>query len=193
MVSKTGENGLGYYREQQATVIRLAPDIIPMHGCTPMKITISELINATVKEEQDTAPRTSPPTVKQRLVARCTRADGPEDLSWADDGSLSMISKDHREEGLWAFDTCNPNAWPGAKKYLEKTQADFVAVQEAKVPAGEAEDAEQAARNSGWRTAIGACVITEAEGKSSGVICGRTHNGMKNSIGEEAWPQLLNQ
>ncbi len=71
----------------------------------------------------------------------------------------------------------------GAKKYLEKTQADFVAVQEAKVTKGEAKDAEQAARNSGWRTAIGACVITEAEGKSAGVaICGRTHIGMNNSL-----------
>ena len=104
------------------------------------------------------------------------------------------MNKDHRDEGLWAFDTCNANAWAGAKKYLERTQADFVAVQEAKITSGECADVEQAARNSGWKTAIGACTITEAEGKSAGVaICGRTHIGMKNSICDEAWPKLLNQ
>ena len=101
-----------------------------------MKVIINELINATTKEEKEPAPKTSPATVKQRLDARSTKFDGPEDLSWADDGSMSMMNKDHREEGLWAFDTCNPNAWPGANKYLEKTHADFVVVQEAKVTNG---------------------------------------------------------
>ena len=41
---------------------------------------------------------------------------------------------------------------------------------------------------------MGACTITEAEGKSVGVaICGRTHIGMKSYICDEAWPVLLNQ
>ena len=115
MAFKTGEKGLAYYKEQQATVIKLAPEIFPMQSCTPMKIIINELINATTKEEKEPAPKTSPATVKQRLDARSTKVDGPEDLSWADDGSMSMMNKDHREEGLWAFDTCNPNAWPGPK------------------------------------------------------------------------------
>ena len=115
-------------------------------------------------------------------------------MSWVDDGSLSLLSKQHWFEGLWAFDTCNPNAWLGAKKYLERTQADFVAIQEAKRPTSECADIEQAARNSGWKTAIGPCTITGADGKSAGVaICGRTHVGMKNSICNETWPKLFNE
>lgn len=82
----------------------------------------------------------------------------------------------------------------GAKKYLERTQADFVAIQETKISKNDCADTEQAARNSGWRTAIGPCAITEADGKSAGVAtCGRTHVGMKNSIRDEAWPKLLNE
>ena len=90
-----------------------------------MKLLINELIEATPKEAEDMAPKTSPATIKQRLTARSSRPDGSEDLSWADDGSLSALSKDHRAEGLWAFDTCNSNAWAGATNYLERTQADF--------------------------------------------------------------------
>ena len=154
-----------------------------------MKLMISELIEATSKEVEEEAPKITPATIKQRLVTRSSRPDGLEECSWADDGSMSLMSKDHRDEGLWAFDTCNAKVWTGANKYLERTQADFVVVQEAKITSGEGADIEQIARNSGWRTAIGACTITEAEGKSAGVaICGRRHIGMKNSICDEAWP-----
>ena len=77
---------------------------------------------------------------------------------------------------------------------LERTQADFVAIQKAKTPKSECADTEQAARNSVWKAAIGPCTITGADGKSAGVaICGRTHVGMKNSISNEAWPKLLNE
>jgi len=69
-----------------------------------------------------------------------------------------------------------------------------VAIQEAKIPKNECADNEQAARNSGWKAAIGPCTVTEAEGKSAGVaICGRTHVGMKNSVEAKAWPEQLNQ
>ena len=62
------------------------------------------------KEANEEAPKTSLVTIKQRLAARNTRPDGPEDLSWADDGSLSTLSRDHRCEGMLAFGTCNANA-----------------------------------------------------------------------------------
>lgn len=69
-----------------------------------------------------------------------------------------------------------------------------MAIQEAKVTKDECADKEQAARNSGWKTAIGACAISEVEGKSAGVaICGQTHIGMNNSIDDEAWPKFLNE
>ena len=101
------------------------------------------------------------------------------------------MSKQHWKAGLWTFDTCNANAWPGAKKYLEKTQADFVAVRESKLPKTECNDAEQTARNFGWRTPIGPCTVTAADGKSAGVaISGRTRIGMESSISPEAWPKM---
>ena len=126
MVFKTGDKGLGYYKEQAGRVIKLAPEVWPMQGCTPMKIMINEFIEATPKEAEEVVPKTMPPTIKQMFAARDTRPSGPEDLSWADDGFMSLLNKDHRNEGLWAFDTCNANAWAGAKTYLERTQADFV-------------------------------------------------------------------
>ena len=134
---------MGYYKDQRARTIELAPEIRPMKGCTPMKLMISELIEATPKEAEEEAPKTTPATVKQGLAARNSRPNGPEDLSWADGGSLSLTNKDHRDEGLWAFDTCNPNAWAGAKKYLERTQADFVVVREAKIASRECVGTEQ--------------------------------------------------
>jgi len=172
MVFKTGELGIGYYKDKPAKIIELVKEFVPMIACTPLELMISEIL--------EVPPRTTPATAKERLrLSRDSPSpNGIDDLSWADDGSLSALSKQHWHQGLWAFDTCNANAWSGAKKYLEKTQADFVAVQEAKIPKEECADNEQAARNSGWKTAIGPCTITEAEGKSAGVaICGRTHVG----------------
>ena len=90
-----------------------------------MKLMINELLEATPKEAGEEAPKTTPATIKQRLAARSSNPNGLEDLSCADDGALSLINKEHRLEGLWAFDTCNPNAWAGANKYLERAQADF--------------------------------------------------------------------
>ena len=194
MVFRNGSQGLGYYKDEKVSTIELAPEIRPMEKCTPMKLMISELLEATPKEAEEDAPKTTLATVKVRLGRSNPTLDGLEDLSCADDGSLSLLSKEHRLEGLCAFDTCNSNAWAGARKYLERTQADFVAIQEAKISNDERADTEQAARNTGWKTAIGACAITDADGKSAGVaICGRTHIGMKNSICDEAWPEFLSQ
>ena len=87
--------------------------------------------------------RSGPGTVTKRMTRRSSDLDGPIDLSWSGDGSLSAMSTQHWKDGLWAFDTCNANACSDAKKYLERTQADFVAVQEAKLANAECSDAEQ--------------------------------------------------
>ena len=73
------------------------------------------------------------------------------DLSWAEDGSLFPMSKQHWKDGLWAFITCNANAWPGANKYLEETQADFVAIQEANLANAECADGRRLYALSGWK------------------------------------------
>lgn len=167
IVLKWGEKGVGYYRDDQACVVSIAKEFIPVGGCTPMKLRIEDLLNATPKEARDAAPKMSSGTVTERLARKSLDPNGPTDLSWNDDGSLSAMSKQHWEHGLWAFDTCNANAWSGGNKYLENTQADFVAVQESKLPKTECSDAEQTARNSVWRTAVGPCTVTAAAGKSA--------------------------
>ena len=108
---------------------------------------ISELLEATPKEANEDSPKTTPATVKERLARSTPTPDGPGYLSWVDDGSFSVLSKEHRMEGLWAFDTCHPNARVGAREYLEQIQVGFVAIQEAKITKGEGADTEQAARN----------------------------------------------
>ena len=48
-----------------------------------------------------------------------------------------------------------------------------MAIQEAKISSDECADTEQSPRNTGWKIAIGACTIIDADGKSAGVaICG---------------------
>ena len=192
MTFKTGGKGLGYYRDDPTCEVSLANELLPMSGCAPLKLRIEELLSATTKEADDKPPTTSPETVTTRLSRQAPEPNGPLDLYWNDDGSLSAMSNQHRKDGMWAFDTCNANAWPGAKEYLAKTQADFVAVQEARLQDAGCKGVEQTVRNSEWRTAVAPCTVTAADGKSAGLaITGRTHTAMKNSIWPKAWPKLL--
>ena len=72
----------------------------------------------------------SGPGPKDRRKGSRTVLDGEaDDLTWECDGSLSALSEKHRQIGMWALYACNANAWPGAKEYLAKSNADLVAVQ----------------------------------------------------------------
>jgi hypothetical protein len=103
-----------------------------------------------------------------------------------------MYNDDHVRKGWWAFDTINPNCWRGAVAYAVGTAADFLAVQEARVARAEVEDLEQAARNSGWRTQIQPCNVTEKNGRSAGVaVACRNHIGARNSIKTDMPMELL--
>ncbi len=44
--------------------------------------------------------------------------------------TVEAADRSHRDAGLWAVDSVNPNAWQGAMSYLERTAADATAVQE---------------------------------------------------------------
>ena len=80
------------------------------------------------KEEQHTCPRPRNRCSKRRLQ------EGSDEITWPRDGSISMYNTSHVASGCWAFDTINPNCWGGAAGYTAGTKADFVAVQETKVP-----------------------------------------------------------
>ena len=85
-----------------------------------------------------------------------------------------------REQGLWAVDTVNPNAWPAAADYLKQTSADFCCVQEAKLMAGDVVNpAEQTMRVATWDASVTPCSVSMKGRPSAGVaVCARTHIGM---------------
>ena len=93
-----------------------------MHSYTPMKLMISEILEATPKEAKEATPTTTPGTVMERLSRKTPSPNGRDGLSLADDGSLSLLSKQHWFDGLWAFDTCNPNAWLVPKSTLKEAR-----------------------------------------------------------------------
>ena len=67
MVFKTGEHGIGYYKDEPSKTIELTKEVLPMFGCTPLKIMISEILEATPKEAKEAPPRTTPSAVKERF------------------------------------------------------------------------------------------------------------------------------
>ena len=86
----------------------------------------------------------------------------------------------HRELGLWAFDSVNANAWSTLFKYVQRSAADFVVGQEAKLPAGDLlTSAESSLRCRGWRGKISPCVSGPGGGHSAGtVVASRSHVGL---------------
>ena len=90
------------------------------------------------------------------------------EIEWPKDDSLAASSSFHVTQGHWAFDSVNGSCWNTATEYLTLSAADFVAIQETKIPMESITDTEQAARNKGWSTAINPCIVTAAEGKSAG-------------------------
>ena len=98
----------------------------------------------------------------------------------------------HREYGLWAVETANPNAWSGATEHLNSSAADFMAIQETKVEGDAVDDAENTARNLGWAASISPCLQGAGGGKSAGVaVACRQHIGMSTSCEEEDLPKSL--
>ena len=81
---------------------------------------------------------------------------------------VSTRDKSHRELGLWAIDSVNPNAWAGAEEYLSGSGADFAGVQETKVDAAGLVDKEATSRNIGWSASLRECVLGPGGGNSAG-------------------------
>ena len=57
MVFKKGDKCIGYYKDGQTRVVSLAEELTPMRGCTPMRLEIEELLNATPKEAKEAATK----------------------------------------------------------------------------------------------------------------------------------------
>ena len=59
------------------------------------------------------APNTRPeqPSRKGNASKPSNFLQGPNAWNWPDDQSLSMFDSSHRQAGVWAIDTINPNCW----------------------------------------------------------------------------------
>jgi len=95
-----------------------------------------------------------------------------------------MFDDTHRQAGLWAVDTVNPNARPVGTSYMEGSAADVILTQELKIPDGYLRDqAEQTARNSKWSLAIEPCHVPQLGGHSAGTsVAVRSYIGMSEPV-----------
>ena len=85
----------------------------------------------------------------------------------------------HGTAGLWAFDTYNSNCFNTAVGHLERSSADFVLIQEAKVLSADVAGAQIRAAAAGWNVNISPASSTVLDGVSAGtMIACRFHLGM---------------
>ena len=140
---------------------------------------------------EDAKVRKNKDDEKTRRMRR-TITDDDAVNEFVDKATVNLDDDGHRKMGLWALDTVNPNAWPGAAEVLASSAADFIAVQEAKVELEEKQNKEAAAKGQGWRVSINACAFGDGGGKSAGVAVGcRKHMGMDESFADEELPEEL--
>ena len=135
------------------------------------------------EQAPDTAPRGGgkPDVCNRRYKeTRGRKANGHNGPTWPNDKSISLRDVSHREAGLFAVDTVNPNAWSVGADYMNRTSADVILVQEVKLPEGDpCQAAEQAARNAKWKLATEPCLVTAKGGRSAGAaVATRNYIGM---------------
>ncbi len=204
-VYKLGLHGLGYYRDRRpsaqalggtegGTVMLKIDELVPEGGSMPhdeRQPTDERDLAGYGGAEADACghgtrgeashpneasmQQQSPMWMRKR--ARKRRAAQDEHFELAD--KVSAGDRTHRKAGLWAIDTVNPNAWPAAASYLERTAADIVAVQETRRLRPNVGAAEREARRLHWKLSMQAADRTEAGRASAGVAIGtRAHIGI---------------
>ena len=162
--------------------LSLDKTVTTMKGLKPMSIKLDELVpneqearvgdprRATLDDEKKAKGKGK---LNKRLKGRGRMAAGEDVVSaFVDRATVRLADVGHREKGLWALDTVNPNAWPGATEVLATSTADFVAIQEARVEKEEKENKEATAKGQGWKMSISSCGHGEGGGKSAGVAVG---------------------
>ena len=200
-VFKTGGRGLGYYldgilhdqpetQEETADLLRgLAPAELKLDGLIPDLQRIGDPLKATMQDDKVNEQKKEARKHKTKK-ARAANAGNAE--SWILKAAIEGSDCSHRDHGLWAVETANPNAWNGATEYLNSSAADFLAFQETKVDKGDVNDAENAARNLRWSASVSPCLQGAGGGKSAGVaVACREHIGMSTSCEEVDLPKSL--
>ena len=119
-VCKSGPEGRGYYVDvgpvQQVALREL---LFPLEAAPPVPLEMSKLVGDGPRPKHQ-RPVTVPTPCRRRNRPRKQGVVGVEaslheaDPIWPDDGSLSKHDGRHRCNGMFAVDTTNANAWPGA-------------------------------------------------------------------------------
>ncbi len=207
MVFKLGSQGIGYYRDDPP-ILELAPLLRPLRDIPPVVLVLDDLLGVEPCVHHTANPRAKRrrrarrgarrglhscrPTLGavavpgQEAAAEAESSEADDTSPWHGDGTLSAADARHTAAGLWAVDTVNPNAWPGALEYLGVSGADFVAIQECRVRSQHCADKEASARGVKWSVSVEPCIITTAGSTSSGVAVGaRSHIGVSATSGAD--------
>ena len=200
---KKGAAGLGYYKDgvPEKQPVQLSTLLWPTANVEPVRLELSKMLEVQVTIGNPVKATFEDEVVKQdkkkskkdkKESARGSPAGNSPVNQFLKETMVNFGDATHRDEGWWAVDSVNPNAWPGAVEAMSSSAADFLTVQEAKVETGAVADAESAARGKGWRAAIAPCNFAEGGGKSAGVMAAcRGHIGMQESFENERLPQEL--
>lgn len=113
------------------------------------KKVIGDPLRATMVDRvEEEAPRVGKTRKQKKNGSRAAKAMGAIE-HMIEDASVDLADISHREKGLWAIDTANPNAWGGAAEILESSSADAIAIQETRVAEAGIKDHENSARGAG--------------------------------------------
>ena len=204
----TGLHGLGYYRDvglQQPEQLGVDP-VAAMQVRINLVSLLADPGMVAPQPLVDPGVAATPSSRRRRRHDRTARKDGPlsaakfskldasdqarslqryDDLKHQCDniqGASGMACSEvrHRDMGLWAFDTLNPNAWTGFVDYLRDTSADFAACQEAKLATSDQiASAEASLRTLKWSGKVHRCGHGLGGGASAGTaVVARQHVGM---------------
>ncbi len=128
------------------------------------------------------APRRQPRLVPRRRAAKRRRRRALPCNAQPPGVVAEFAAEDcrHRSQGLWAFETANPNCWESGKKCMELSATDVPRLQEMKLRDGlPVTRAQRAAASVGWQLSAEGCEETDCGYPSAGVaIAVRSHLGM---------------
>ena len=155
------------------------------------QVSLEESPNKEGDEAVATAPRGGGLSqISNRRASERRKAtwDWRDDWKWHNDRSLATADATHRQAGLFAIDTVNPNGAKAAAEYMSRTSADMVLIQEVKLPTGyPVQAADQTARGEKWSIGVEPCLVTEAGGRSTGVaVAARSYIGMSKPTAVKA-------
>ena len=178
-VFKLSATGLGYHVDcrgsaapqyEHHSVQHRVPEYI-LRNCN---VDVFGRINPTVQMDRLTGPDDvldiySTLHDKKGLFNQPYRARYQKDpLRWVIPQEVRADCMLHREAGIWAVDTINPNGMPGMHKYLELTSADAVLVQETKMECDRFEHMRAMVKHSGCQFVAANASVSGSNARSAG-------------------------